>query len=143
MLINYLHIVLADFGTARSLFGDKNVTLYSFKGPRQLCPPEMVRKYTIAVDMWLTGVLLLSCYTGWDKEKMGEVLCNRGTHPFIELPEEIAPDLKDLLNRMLERKPEYRLSIIQFVFHPFISTRIKQKRKKKKKKIGTKKQKVG
>ena len=45
-----LHVVLSDFGASRILSED-NLTLYSFRGPPELCAPEMIRKYTPAVDM--------------------------------------------------------------------------------------------
>ena len=124
LLISYYNetsfsVVLADFGIARILSAD-GPELYSFRGPPELCPPEMVRKYTPAADMWLTGTVLLSSYSGWSREKMRPVLMNMKQNFTLELTPETPPELNDLVTRMLHPIAEKRLSIIAFLGHPFI-----------------------
>ena len=69
--------------------------------------------------MWLTGALLLSCFYGWSREKMKEVLTNMKTNLFLELPPETPDKLSDLLKCMLHPNPEKRLSVEGFLAHSF------------------------
>ncbi|XP_055532144.1 serine/threonine-protein kinase S6KL [Wyeomyia smithii] len=127
------HISLIDFGLSKWLsIGSRTKTLC---GTLQYMAPEILsgEPYGHAIDWWAMGVLACRMYTGEYPEldlasylnksddidrliKNGKVRKPIGAEPKL-LPEsasDLSPAEQDLLKRLLETKPQYRLrSVLQ------------------------------
>ncbi|XP_053685793.1 serine/threonine-protein kinase S6KL [Sabethes cyaneus] len=127
------HIRLIDFGLSKWLsIGSRTQTLC---GTLQYMAPELLsgEPYGHAIDWWAMGVLACRMYTGEYPELDLEMFLNKSneidkliqggnarrkqTESTKLLPESVSalpPEEQDLLRRLLETKPQYRLrSVLQ------------------------------
>ncbi|XP_020954702.1 serine/threonine-protein kinase ULK3 isoform X4 [Sus scrofa] len=110
------HLKLADFGFAQHMspWDEKHV----LRGSPLYMAPEMVcqRQYDARVDLWSVGVILYEALFGQPPF---------ASRSFSELEEKIRSnrvieDCRDLLQRLLERDPNRRISFQDFFAHPWV-----------------------
>jgi serine/threonine protein kinase len=91
--------------------------------------PEMLEyleskneKYNNKVDIWSLGIIIYQLYTGkLPIRAIGEIdLLNQIKSNTIHFPNELGPDLIDLLSKMLKVKPSQRIDLTEILNHKFI-----------------------
>ncbi|XP_067105073.1 serine/threonine-protein kinase ULK3 isoform X2 [Osmerus mordax] len=116
---------LADFGFAQymSPWDEQSV----LRGSPLYMAPEMVcrQQYDSRVDLWSVGVILYEALFGrapFASKSYTELEEKIRSNKPIELPAggRVSRDCRDLLQRLLERDPDARLTFSQFFSHPFV-----------------------
>ena len=121
ILLDYTgHIALCDFGLCKLDMKDQDKT-NTFCGTPEYLAPELLHGngYTKAVDWWTLGVLLYEMVTGlppFYNENTNEMYRRILSDPLV-FPDSLRPtshsdrhrDLRDLLTRLLDRRPDMRL----------------------------------
>ncbi|KAI1746923.1 Pkinase-domain-containing protein [Xylaria castorea] len=128
ILLDYQgHIALCDFGLCKLDMKDEDRT-NTFCGTPEYLAPELLlgQGYNKTVDWWTLGVLLYEMLTGlppfYDEntnEMYRKILSEPLHFPGIEV---VPPAAKDLLTKLLNRKPEERLGAggsAEIKAHPF------------------------
>ncbi|KAI9878191.1 MAG: hypothetical protein M1830_001583 [Pleopsidium flavum] len=115
ILLDYSgHIALCDFGLCKLDMKDEDRT-NTFCGTPEYLAPELLlgHGYTKTVDWWTLGVLLYEMLTGlppYYDENTNEMYRKILSEPLhFPGPEIVPPAAKDLLTRLLDRRPEQRL----------------------------------
>ncbi|KAF2097130.1 Pkinase-domain-containing protein [Rhizodiscina lignyota] len=106
------HVLLTDFGLSKVAV-DEDDTCKSFVGTFEYMAPEVIKgeEYGMAVDWWSLGALGVELMTGNspftanNKSKIEENILKKKFVP----PYYLSPDAKDLLIRLLRKKPKDRL----------------------------------
>uniref|UniRef100_A0A3Q3D4Z8 Protein kinase C n=1 Tax=Hippocampus comes TaxID=109280 RepID=A0A3Q3D4Z8_HIPCM len=115
MLTHEGHIKIADFGMCKeNVFGENRAT--TFCGTPDYIAPEILlgQKYSFSVDWWSFGVLLYemlvgqSPFHGDDEDELFESIRMDTPH----YPRWINKEAKELLERLFERDPTRRLTIL-------------------------------
>ena len=133
LLDKYNNIRLIDFGLSTTFQNDSQ--LFSSKcGSYQYVSPEMLtdNKYTIATDIWSLGVLLYIMTTGnypFDSDLVNEEDDNEAIKNTmmqiisakLYLPSYLSPALCDLLEKMLTKDPNQRITLDKIKQHPWFS----------------------
>lgn len=113
VLDNQGHALLIDFGLSK-----QNIRGY-YKGTKSFCgsvaylAPEMIEKkgHGKSMDWYMLGVLLYEMIVGippfYDDSQ--EVLLNNIVHKKLVLPDFFSKSIRDLLGKLLEKKPERRI----------------------------------
>ena len=121
------HIALCDFGLCKLDMKDEDRT-NTFCGTPEYLAPELLlgQGYTKTVDWWTLGVLLYEMLTGlppFYDENTNEMYRKILSEPLhFPGPEIVPPAAKDLLTKLLNRKPEQRLGAngaSEIKAHPF------------------------
>ncbi|XP_040280790.1 calcium/calmodulin-dependent protein kinase kinase 1 isoform X1 [Bufo bufo] len=123
------HIKIADFGVSNQFEGN-DALLSSTAGTPAFMAPETLTDSGHgfsgkALDVWAMGVTLYSLVFGkcpfMDEYIL--VLHNMIKHKAVEFPEQpvINDELKDLIIRMLEKKPEDRITVPEIKVHPWVT----------------------
>ena len=121
ILLDYTgHIALCDFGLCKLDMKDQDKT-NTFCGTPEYLAPELLHGngYTKSVDWWTLGVLLYEMVTGlppFYNENTNEMYRRILSDPLV-FPDSLKPsstsdrhrDLRDLLTRLLDRRPDMRL----------------------------------
>ncbi|XP_038298895.1 serine/threonine-protein kinase ULK3 isoform X2 [Canis lupus familiaris] len=119
------HLKLADFGFAQHMspWDEKHV----LRGSPLYMAPEMVcqRQYDARVDLWSVGVILYEALFGqppFASRSFTELEEKIRSNRVIELPlrPPLSRDCRDLLQRLLERDPNRRISFQDFFAHPWV-----------------------
>ncbi|KEG09738.1 rac serine-threonine kinase [Trypanosoma grayi] len=119
------HVVLTDFGLAKRELADDART-HTFCGTPEYMAPELVQKsgHTTAVDWWSLGVFLYEMVHGlppFYSQNVAEMY-DMILHKPLVFPPHFSPELKALLQRLLEKDPAKRMtSGAEFRAHPFFS----------------------
>jgi serine/threonine protein kinase len=106
------HICLVDFGLCKDGLGIGTKT-HTFCGSPEYIAPEVLRGkgYGKEIDWWALGTLIYEMLTGlppfWSEDE--EVMHTKIQYAPLHLPPELSPEVRDLLKRLLHRKPEERL----------------------------------
>ncbi|MCJ1409705.1 hypothetical protein MMC19_003787 [Ptychographa xylographoides] len=115
ILLDYSgHIALCDFGLCKLDMKDEDRT-NTFCGTPEYLAPELLlgQGYTKTVDWWTLGVLLYEMLTGlppYYDENTNEMYRKILSEPLhFPGPEVVPPAAKDLLIRLLDRRPDHRL----------------------------------
>ncbi|KAJ8304861.1 hypothetical protein KUTeg_018444 [Tegillarca granosa] len=116
---------VADFGFAKHVFvGDK---MRVMRGSPLYMAPEIIcsRAYDARVDLWSIGVILYECLFGrapFASRNFQELENKIKDSKPVELPYgvEVSEDCRDLLLRLLQRRPDDRISFVDFFNHPFV-----------------------
>ncbi|XP_056881369.1 serine/threonine-protein kinase ULK3 isoform X4 [Takifugu flavidus] len=89
--------------------------------------PEMVcrRQYDSRVDLWSVGVILYEALFGrapFASKSFAELEEKIRSDQAVELPpgSRVSQDCRDLLLRLLERRPDARITFADFFSHPFV-----------------------
>ncbi|XP_070619093.1 serine/threonine-protein kinase ULK3 [Erythrolamprus reginae] len=119
------HLKLADFGFAQHMSprDEKHV----LRGSPLYMAPEMVcsRQYDARVDLWSVGVILYEALFGrppFASKSFAELEEKIRSSQPVELPSRprLSPECRDLLQRLLRRDPQQRISFQEFFAHPFV-----------------------
>ncbi|KAG8214995.1 Pkinase-domain-containing protein [Butyriboletus roseoflavus] len=118
------NIKVADFGMAAWQTGAREGLLQTACGSPHYAAPEVVmgRAYDgRASDIWSCGVILFALLAGrlpFDDEDLGTLL-DKVKSGRYEMPMGIEPDARDLVERMLQRDVEKRITMPEILVHPF------------------------
>lgn len=120
------HIKITDFGLCKEL-REEQITR-TFCGTPEYLAPEVLDDYpySFPVDWWSLGIVLHEMIVGklpwptWaSHDELYQRICNERVPP---LPNRIPRDTCDLLQRLLNKKPETRLGyngVVEVKTHPF------------------------
>jgi len=121
-------VKLTDFGWSNYIDEDGGQTRSTYCGTPLYLAPEMIKEigHDEYLDIWCLGVLMFELitgnlpFTGKNVENLsGNILKNK-----IVWPNDIGPDEKDLLSKILKTNPQDRLTLKQILAHPYF-TKIK------------------
>lgn len=121
------HLVLTDFGLSKALSPEDDTACRSIIGTPEYMAPETIRgeAYDYAVDWWLLGCVIYDMMTGKPPftGKLHEVITKKILTAKLNMPFYLSLDAKDLLNKLLQKKPEKRFAVDekwdQFTKHRF------------------------
>ena len=124
LLDEYMNVRVCDFGLAKQLHGGSNV-LSTLCGSYPYAAPEIFRnmKYGKPIDIWALGVCLYAMVVGRlpfnddDPSKLVELILSSEAPIPVDVPSPVA----DLIQRMLTKDPEKRITIEGIVHHPWIA----------------------
>jgi serine/threonine protein kinase len=124
LLDRYNNIRVIDFGLS-NVFTDENPQLKTACGSPAYAAPEMVKgnKYTNAADIWSTGVMLFAIVGGYlpfDDDNIQRLL-QKIVYTEVRYPSFFSPQLTDLLQKMMCKDPERRLTLEMIKNHPWFS----------------------
>lgn len=117
---------LADFGWANLLDrASGRGRRDTFCGTLDYLSPEMIMGtgHDESVDMWSMGVLLYELITGRSPfgSTSNEATCRLILDVDLRFPEDVDPDVKDLVVRLCTKKRDERLSVTDAMTHRFIT----------------------
>jgi serine/threonine protein kinase len=120
------NIRLVDFGFSRPYSKDQPL-LGTLCGSPAYMAPEVIegRPYTAAADLWSMGVLLCAMLTAslpfgnGDETSTDLFRVILTTEPRI--PEQISPELRNLIQRLLTRDPMTRISVKELQRHVWVA----------------------
>ena len=120
----YFWIKIIDFGTAKIF--QKNKTEKTIIGSSYYIAPEVLKKkYNEKCDTWSVGVILYMTLEGcapFDGEDDHEIIKSIKIGKYNKNDERFSkhsPEVKDLLNKLLERNIDKRLSAKEALNHPW------------------------
>ena len=120
----YFWIKIIDFGTAKIF--QKNKTEKTIIGSSYYIAPEVLKKkYNEKCDTWSVGVILYMTLAGcapFDGEDDHEIIKSIKIGKYNKNDERFSkhsPEVKDLLNKLLERNIDKRLSAKEALNHPW------------------------
>ncbi|WPK24617.1 hypothetical protein PUMCH_001896 [Australozyma saopauloensis] len=117
------NIKIADFGMA-ALEVDKKLLETSCGSPHYASPEIVAGQnyHGAPSDIWSCGIILFALLTGhlpFDDENIRKLLLKVQNGKFI-MPKDLSAEAKDLILRMLQVKPQDRISIEQILVHPLL-----------------------
>ena len=125
---NNIIIKIMDFGFSKIV--SKEEKLMEGLGTLYYAAPELIQNlpYNLEVDIWSLGVIIYyiftGCYpfTGKDEDEIEEKIVEENVEFKDGEWETISNKVKDLIKRCLEKNPEERINIKEFICHPWFST---------------------
>lgn len=121
MFDRHQNIRIIDFGLSHSCKDVMNTSC----GSLAYIAPEVINgeSYTESADIWSLGVILYSLITGYlpfgdDSESK---LAQKILYMDADYPKEMSTELIDLLNKMLTRNPNQRITIKDIKVHPWVT----------------------
>ena len=124
LLDKYNNVRLVDFGLSRA-FSKVDPFLQTTCGSPAYLAPEIIREqpYTATADIWSIGVLLYAMVVGalpFGGENISALLNNiLNTTPLI--PNCLSPELRHLLQRLLVKDPNLRITLKEIENHPWFT----------------------
>jgi serine/threonine protein kinase len=124
LLDRYNNIRIIDFGLS-NMFSDINPKLSTACGSPAYAAPEMVRgnPYTQTADIWSAGILLFAICVGhlpFDDDNLQRLL-HKIVYNEVFYPSFLSPPLIDLLQKMICKEPNNRISLEMIKNHPWFS----------------------
>ena len=124
LLDSHNNIRLIDFGLS-TRFTSENPFLSTVCGTPAYASPEMLqgKKYTASSDVWSLGVLLYAMVAGelpFSDENM-QRLMKRIVFTEPRYPEDLSPQLRNLLEKLFQKDPESRITLEKIKEHPWFS----------------------
>jgi serine/threonine protein kinase len=118
------NIRVVDFGLSKA-FSKDNPFLQTTCGSPGYVSPEIIREepYTSAADVWSAGILLFAMLTGtlpFDGDNLSTML-NAILTLEPAIPPHLSPELRDLLQQLLIKDPEHRITIGAIMSHPWMA----------------------
>lgn len=114
---------LIDFGFS-CMISDEDPLMDTWCGTRQYVAPEMLhqKSYSKAVDIWSMGVILFGMFAGRlpFQSQDANVLATDIMENEPRYPRDITPGLLDLLQKMLTKDPDMRITIKEISEHPWV-----------------------
>uniref|UniRef100_A0A3Q4I4J7 calcium/calmodulin-dependent protein kinase n=1 Tax=Neolamprologus brichardi TaxID=32507 RepID=A0A3Q4I4J7_NEOBR len=123
------HVKIADFGVSKEFEGT-DALLSSTAGTPAFMAPETMTEHEQsfsgkALDVWAMGVTLYCFVFGMCPfyDEYIVYLHNKIKNKPVEFPETplISNELKELIERMLEKNPETRITIPEIKLHPWVT----------------------
>ena len=124
-------IKVIDFGTSH-VFDSDNPDMKQMYGTAYYIAPEVLEgKYTAKCDMWSIGVILYIMLCGRppfsghnDQEILRKV--SQGTYNLNDAVwKKRSAEVIDLIKKLMEKRPEKRLSAKEAIDHPWIQQKVK------------------
>jgi serine/threonine protein kinase len=124
VLDRHNNIRVIDFGLSNQ-FTTMNPQLNTACGSPPYAPPEMIKgqSYTQAADIWSSGILLYAMVTAslpFDDDDMS-ALFRKIVSQDIVYPAYLSPQLINLLERMLMKNPDHRITLDEIKRHEWFS----------------------
>jgi serine/threonine protein kinase len=124
LLDRYNNIRVIDFGLSNQ-FSDVNPNLSTTCGSPAYAAPEMVKgnTYTQAADIWSAGILLFAIVAGhlpFDDDNIQRLL-QKIVYTEVRYPAFMTSQLVDLLQKMICKDPERRITLNMIKAHPWFS----------------------
>lgn len=124
-----MRVKVGDFGLAARLThsGERRMTLCGT--PNYIAPEILQRKqgHSFEVDIWSTGIIIYTLLCGRPPYESKDVdsTYKRILHNQYSFPDhtEVSSEAKDLIQSILQLKPERRLNIKEIEAHPFFTRR--------------------
>ena len=118
---------IVDFGLAK-IIGPSNTASEPF-GTLGYVAPEVLRKqpYTFSCDVWSLGCIIYALLSGslpFDHESQKETIRMTLDDKLVfDLPcwDEVSPNAKDLVKKLLEKDPRNRISLTDMLAHPWFN----------------------
>ena len=128
-------IKLCDFGFARAM-SSNTMVLKSLKGTPLYMAPEIVQElpYNHTVDLWSLGVILYELFVGQPPFYTSNLysLIQLIVKDPVKYPDNMSPEFKSFLKRLLNKAPQERLSWPDLLEHPFIKETEQERAERKK-----------
>ncbi|XP_033632007.1 serine/threonine-protein kinase PLK4-like [Asterias rubens] len=123
LLTKDMHCKIADFGLAAKL-NMPNEKHYTMCGTPNYISPEIATRsaHGLKSDVWSLGCMLFTFLTGrppFDTEAVKSTL-NKVVLADYTMPEHICAEAKDLINNLLRKNPDDRLSLSGVLDHSFM-----------------------
>jgi len=125
---NTINIKLIDFGTCNYYDGKNKLTL-KVGTPYYIAPEVLRRSYTEKCDLWSCGIIMyiLLCgyppFSGDSTEEIIEAVMSGKFSMEGHEWKKISSDAKDLINKLLEFKPDKRISAQEAINHKWIESK--------------------
>jgi serine/threonine protein kinase len=124
LLDRYNNIRVIDFGLSNQ-FSVVNPNLNTACGSPAYAAPEMVKgnPYTQTADIWSSGILLFAIVAGYlpfDDDNIQRLL-QKIVYTEAKYPQFLTPQLVDLLQKMICKDPERRITLDGIKSHPWFS----------------------
>jgi protein kinase A len=108
--------ILVDFGYAKELTGDEAMS-YTLCGTPKYVPPEMIKgnAHTYTADYWSMGVILYELLSNEHPFEFYENMDDLSLYAsiaeaeYLELPEDVSDSARDIVDKLLVKKPAKRL----------------------------------
>jgi serine/threonine protein kinase len=115
------NVKLVDFGLANVF---QPGLAQTFCGSPSYAAPEILRKepYSKSADLWSLGILLFFMATGslpFKHESLPKLL-RRVLEEDVVFPTRMPSTLKDLIGRLLQKRPENRIEVVDILDHPWL-----------------------
>jgi serine/threonine protein kinase len=114
LLDNFSNIKVIDFGLSRTFINSQDIFSTPCGSPPYIAPELItIGTYTRAADVWSLGIVLYALATGsipFYHEDLS-ILSRQITSKRIRYPISLSDDFIDLLNKMLCRDPQNRITI--------------------------------
>jgi serine/threonine protein kinase len=122
ILLSHEVIKLADFGWS---IHQGNTPRYTFCGTPEYMPPEVLFKHPHVPnsDLWCIGILIYELCAGeppFTAISQNGVLHNIKTFKMKPYPDYFSKEVKDLIDKLIKKSPEERISIKEIKKHPWI-----------------------
>lgn len=124
LLSKDMHIKIADFGLATQLKqpNERHVTMC---GTPNFISPEVVSRasHGLPADVWGLGCMLFTLLVGhppFDTDAVQATL-NRVVMSDYHIPSCVSYEAKDLIEKLLKKNPDERISLEQVLQHPFMT----------------------
>ncbi|EAX97675.1 CAMK family protein kinase [Trichomonas vaginalis G3] len=116
------NIRVIDFGLSNTPASDN--TLKTQCGSPAYAPPEMIlgHSYTYSSDIWSCGIVLFAIVCGYLPFEDNNLtrLAQKIIFKEVEIPENISPQLADLIKKLLTKNPDERITIDDIIRHPWL-----------------------
>ena len=119
------NVRITDFGLCCPIINDKKSSDESMNGgsPAYVAPELILgQKYTESVDVWALGIILFAMvhtYLPYDDPNLNR-LFRKIISLNVKCKKDLNPQIADLIERMLEKDPEKRITISQIIEHPWV-----------------------
>ena len=122
MIDRFNNIRLIDFGLGNSI-AEGSQMFTTACGSAGYASPELLRgePYTTKADIWSLGIILFALSTGMLPFEDNNIkrLVNRIVLTQPVYPDELDPELVDLMRHMMNKDPDTRYTIDQIIAHPW------------------------
>ncbi|XP_028894049.2 serine/threonine-protein kinase PLK4 [Zeugodacus cucurbitae] len=123
LLSKDMHVKIADFGLATQLKrpDEKHMTMC---GTPNYISPEVVTRAThgLPADVWGLGCMFYTLLVGhppFDTDAVQSTL-NKVVKSDFQIPQHLSYDAQDLIERLLKKNPNERITLEQVLQHPFM-----------------------
>ena len=124
LLDNNNSIRLIDFGLSKE-FLDENSFNQTRCGSLVYAAPEIIlgNKYNSKVDIWSIGIVLFTICAGYlpFDDSNEQILLKKIVYSNIIYPSHFSSNLKDLIEKLLNKDPEKRISILNIKEHDWLN----------------------